>query len=299
MTGLKCEVYARVIDNEPTFYQDIDIQLIPVDQALRLLKKEVAFQTRYVIELQNSQTLCPNTPDAADESTLRDVILTINLLLKRVALSRRPLYPYSEPQVFQNEPATKDLNQYKTVEMLESTESSGSTSNSITIMEESTSITDTVYISFKIQPIELEEGRILKTFRLVHPLRKGNPQASSSRELHNLADSLRDFEKAMDHPELSEIFKSLFIAFEKAINYQKETQGEEFDKVAAALTNSSVDNVKKLRQAYDRFKHPDKTPEQMQKTLEYTKDLPELIRTLRPLIGTAVLARLESVQGNP
>jgi len=299
MTVLKCEVYARVIDNEPSFHQDISIRLLPTDRILRLAKKEVGFQTKYVIELQDPQKLCTIVSDAEAKSALRDVILAVNLLLERVALSRRPLYPYSEPQIIQDEPTLKDSDSYKDVEILQSIESNGSVSNSIIAAGEEVSITDVVYMSFKAQPIELEEERILRTFGLVHQLGKGISQSARPRGLHNLADSLKDFEKAMDHPELSEIFKSLFIAFEKAINYKKETQGEKFDNAAATLTNSSTDDVKRLRQAYDRFKHSDKTPEQVQKTLECTKELPGLIRTLKPMAGEAILSRLKLAQGNP
>ena len=294
MTILQCKVYARLIDNEPTFYQDISIQLLPTSRILHLVKEDILFQTRYIVELHNVQKLCTISSDAEGDSALKDVVFAINLMLKRVSLSYRPLFPYSKTQIIWDEMAPKDVDSYENVKVQPPAKSSApSSSDSTMVMRDSMSVTDIVYIEFKNQPIVIAEEKVLKTFKLVHQLKNGLFHVVSSRELHNLAESFKDFEIAMNHSELSEIFKSLFIALEKAVNYQKELRGEQFDNAAAVLTGSSSDDIKKLRQAYDRFKHPDKTPEQVQKTLRYTKELPGLIRTLRPLAGKAILSRLK------
>ena len=112
-------------------------------------------------------------------------------------------------------------------------------------------------------------------------------------KISNLKGSLKAYSHGIVSHHKEEVFKGLFVALEKAVNFDEDAGGKDFDAKTRTLVGDKSLPIDDIREAYNRLKHH--TSEK--KMTSYPDDMAIFhhIQLLRPATVKAILLRLETV----
>ena len=113
--------------------------------------------------------------------------------------------------------------------------------------------------------LSLDEAQVLNVANRLLTARVFDTTNRSLLEL-NVIESIKRYREALMYAEELSCYKSLYNAFEKAVNADTDLKGKSFDAAASALTGLTEANIKSLRLFNNRVKH----------TLRNREDLAEL-----------------------
>lgn len=277
-------VFARIFNNpiQDCVQQDLTVDLIASQGLVRLEKVAPGYGTHYLLAVPEVARLAMTAinNDNTTSSVVRDLLLSLNLLLDRFAISSRELRPDSVASVeFSPVPA----------QVATTVDADGNTRLSIV---EYIRVTDRVALLLKANRCSINEDFVLDIFHRLRALDRQRPGAPWATVHHNLAAGMAAYEEAMNAGDLALAFKSLYVALEKTANCDRERSGDQFDKHASTLCSLTEDRVWELRCAYSRLKHIDRNAADTNLRVQGEKHLPHLLLNLRRAANAVIRASL-------
>jgi len=213
-----------------------------------------------------------------NEQATRDLVLTLNLNLKRVCVSvLRGELPGPEVQV---KPSEGPVRVERTLEGLEITVAEHM------ILRESIHITD-------VTSEEIDETQVIQVFRLIKEFNRHGLPRNIEPQVLSLSKALTEFENAMTvFPKLM-IFKHLFNSFELSANWNGvDRRGNSLDREIAGTSGIPVTDAEKWRRFYDRSKHVDRTEKDAAEFVEGLSTISDVLAPLRAATTSVILDRL-------
>ena len=205
-----------------------------------------------------------------------DLILSCNLVLRRVVFSRHHVDSTRSVVIKATEPSPKStVEEYPNL-------------TKITLYAK-ISISDSVHVThgFEDQLNECLTLNLLSKIRLLN----GNKTTDE------LSKSLDAYRSAMSSFDLQGIFKNLYIALELAINAdEKDRSGEMLDQESERITGTVCSKMKEWRNLNNRLKHSDINPTHKRQYQEGLPNLGKHIRELRAATQKAITYRLTYVR---
>ena len=137
---------------------------------------------------------------------------------------------------------------------------------------------------------DLDEEQIRTTLNAIHSV---YDDENPSVKINNLKGSLKAYSHGIVSHHKEGVFKSLFVALEKAVNFDKDAGGKGFDAKTRTLVSDQSLPIDDIRKAYNRLKHHTSK----KKMASYPGDMTIFnhIQLLRPAVVKAILLRLKEV----
>ena len=221
-----------------------------------------------------------NSQENNVEQFIDDVILTCNIVLNRVSLSKY-LSKHNKTQI--------KFRAHKSISKVYDTPE-----GKVIKIHEHISIHDGVSISVGVKD-ELDENKVLDILQKIRKIRKGNSQ--SILNVHNFSKSLREYDLATKSTERLSVFKHLFSSLELAVNCDnaRDRTGSKLDNEVVSITGISRDKIKDFREFNSRAKHKDRTPAEEQLYQEGIKQLSGKILELHPCVRKIIKTRFTAI----
>lgn len=141
---------------------------------------------------------------------------------------------------------------------------------------------------------ELDEAHVREVLDMTHAVYAA---PNTSAKVANLIASLESYSHGIVSHHREEVLKGLYVALEKAVNFDKDITSHDFDLKARTLVGNHTLQINRIRKAYDRLKH--------HTSVKQLPDYPDheavfwLVKELRPAVAKAILLRLKEVAGCP
>lgn len=140
----------------------------------------------------------------------------------------------------------------------------------------------------------LDEQHVLDALKMIHAVYAAtNPSA----EVANLRVSLESYYHGIVSHHGAEVLKGLYVALEKAVNFDKNVAGSKFDSKVCALVGDPALGIDRIRTAYARLKHH--TSEKQLPNYPDRLAVFRFAKELRPAAAKAILRRMNEVAGKP
>ena len=140
----------------------------------------------------------------------------------------------------------------------------------------------------------LDERQVLDALKRIRAVYAApNPSA----EVANLRESLRSYYHGIVSHHGAEVLKGLYVALEKAVNFDKNVTGTKFDPKARTLVGDPALGICRIRRACGRLKHH--TSEEQLPDYPDQPAVFRFVKELRPAAAKAILLRLKEVAGRP
>lgn len=141
---------------------------------------------------------------------------------------------------------------------------------------------------------KLDESQVLVTLKIMNTV-YADPDPST--RVANLKASLESYYHGIVSHHRDEVFKGLYVALEKAVNFDNDIAGAEFDSKAHTLVGNLRLEINRIRKACDRLKHHSSEKQ----LLDYPDHTAVFwfIKELRPVAANAILLRLKELAGRP
>jgi len=272
-------IFAHSLINPPSLNSgcDVDLMLKKLQGQIHLVKEETNFQTKYLLTVYDSSTLgLTSYEQEAIETFFDNLIHSMNFNLKRAALTvLRGEIPKSDVKLQpKSQVRVEETPKGKHIEITE------------TLV-----IQEFIYITIKFTE-EIDENSILSLFRLINKLYSG--QVADNLKANNLKKALTEYNAAMKVFDRLMIFKHLFNSLEIAANWDGvERHGEALDKEISTITGSQQKEVEKWRRLYNRTKHIDREPNQVNEFISGIMNLHYFLEPLRIATNKILIDRLK------
>jgi|GEM_PF-1610271 len=280
---ISCDIYAHILVIPPLLNSSCNIDLIlrKSQGQISLVKKEINFKTKYLLTVHSPFTLgLTSYEQNVVEAFVDDLVLSMNLNLKRVALS--PLkVEISKPDI-----KIQPENRVRVEE---------TSKEKISEFRTEVFIQDFSLITINVAE-EIDEGSILSIFRLINKLNLKLPHPGHVDNLRasNLKKALTEYRSAMNIFDRPMIFKHLFNSLEIATNWDGiDRCGKALDKEISAITGLQQSIIKKWRRLYDRMKHTDREPKEINEFISGILNLHNSLELLRIATNKILINRLE------
>jgi len=284
ISNIKRPVFAHHLINPPSVDTNCDVTLVIINSKGRisLVKEGVGLQTRYMLSITDPSSLgLLNSEQNTVELFIKDLVLAINLGLRRTALSRL------EGDLAQSH---IEFKQADTKVVVERTPEGQHIAITEVIM-----LRDSVHITIGITE-EIDEEIVVSNLQLINKVNRYNLSAHSKIQLVNLAKSLSEYESAMSFFDRLMIFKHLFNSLELATNWDGiDRKGCSLDIEVAKITGTKTLEVCDWRGFYNRTKHIDGTPKEITAFVKGMENLPQKLMPLRLASETAIIDRLKKL----
>lgn len=275
-------VFLHGIDNPPHADLTCSITLNPINSAgaFKLIKYGMGHQTEYILEVENPLQIGFTSSEQLElDRDMRNFALAMNLSLDRNCVTLHPA------DFVQNKPVLKPIKQ-------EPAHVTQDDTHFTVKARETIAISDHVSLAFGTEE-DIDEEKVIKIFKRLQSARRFQVSKATPILNSNVAKALDAFEEAMNSFARLPIFKHLNEAIEKAANSDgSRDDGERLDKKVAGLTGVGESDAKLWRELYDRAKHPDTTPGQIEKYLSGSQNLGTTNVVVRACAKTAILAVL-------
>lgn len=271
--------FVHSLVNPPSLHVGCDIDLILNNSHhINLIKKESNLQTKYVLSVSDPLPLgLLSGEDNAVKNFFENLILAFNLNLRLAAMS------VLKGDISQIDTKFKHPEAVKIEETLEG--------KRITISD-TVFIKETVYITIKFAE-EVDEKDVLTVLRLVNELYWRD--VTKNLKASNLRKALTEYGNAMKTFDRLMIFKHLFNSLELAVNWDgKDRRGEDFVRETAAVTGFQTSDITAWKDFYNRTKHVDREPKEIDEFISGMTDLPSFLEPLRSASNKAIISRLKA-----
>lgn len=158
-------------------------------------------------------------------------------------------------------------------------------------------IAETIHISGNLSivigtKITLDETKI---FEIINSLLKLKIFADENRTVYdfNVLDSIKRYTDGINSVNSITCYSALYRAFEKAVNADKERKGYMFDNEAQNLTGMSKNDIKNLREFYNRIKHAQKDRRDIIFLKSSETRFSELVLNLKKATDAVILYRVK------
>lgn len=108
----------------------------------------------------------------------------------------------------------------------------------------------------------------------------------------NLLESIKRYREALMSADGLSCYKSLYNAFEKAVNVDTDRKGKPFDAAASALTGQTEADIESLRLFNNRVKHALRNRRDFAELQAGEAQLGQLVRNLKKAADGAILSRI-------
>ncbi|HPC35620.1 MAG TPA: hypothetical protein P5268_08380 [Candidatus Marinimicrobia bacterium] len=157
-------------------------------------------------------------------------------------------------------------------------------------------ITETMHIedSFStlyITKLSLDEAQVLNVANRLLTARIFDTTNRSLLEL-NVLESIKRYREALMSSNGLSFYKSLYNAFEKAVNADTDRKGKTFDATASALTGLTQADIQSLRLFNNRVKHPLRNKKDFAELRDGEAHLSQLAFNLKRVADSAILSRI-------
>jgi hypothetical protein len=284
ISNIECPIFAHDLMNPPSVIRNSDVTLVPLNSKgrINLDKDGVGLQTRYKLKITDPMSLgLLNSEQETRELFITDLVLALNLSLRRTAFSRLE-GDLTESRI--------EFKQADTKVVVERTPEGQHVKVTDVI-----AFRDSVHITTGITE-EIDEENIISNLRRVRKANRHNLSAHSRIQLVSLAKSLSEYESAMSFFDIVMIFKHLFDSLELATNWDGiDRKGCSLDTEAAIITGIEKSEICDWRGFYNRTKHIDRTPRDITEFVQGMEKLPQKLLPLRLASETAIIDRLKKL----
>ncbi|MCE7700121.1 MAG: hypothetical protein K8E24_015275 [Methanobacterium paludis] len=139
--------------------------------------------------------------------------------------------------------------------------------------------------------IDFDESKFLRIFKSLLKIRIFESKDSHTEQ--NFAESLREYELAINSENRYECFKHLFSSLEKMVNIKKDRHKEEFNNELIDLTNINIDDAVKFWECNNRMKHSSRKDDDVETLKKCEKELPNMIRLLKNAVDDVIFLRIK------
>jgi len=153
-------------------------------------------------------------------------------------------------------------------------------------------------VGIKQAHLEIDETRVLNTMEKMLQHRTSNDAQRNLLE-ENITESISNYQLALMSPNILARFVFLFLAFEKAVNADKDRQNKDFDIEASRLTKLPDSEIEELRRFYDRIKHVFRNTNDILTMESGIKNFSELSLKLKSASDISVLSRIGAIGSTP
>lgn len=165
-----------------------------------------------------------------------------------------------------------------------------------TLDEKSVTVIETIYIEEKWSSLlkaklNLDEFQILNVASRLLKFKVFDTTNRSLLEL-NVVEAIKRYREALMSVEGLACYNSLYMAFEKAVNADKDRKNTDFDVFAYTLTGLPQTEVRKLRTFNNRVKHTLRNKKDFNLLKTGEAQLGPLARNLKKAADNAILARI-------
>jgi len=158
------------------------------------------------------------------------------------------------------------------------------------IVTETIGITATVSVLLGTK-LTLDEAKVFDIVNRLLTLKVFSTTGRSLSEL-NVLESIRRYREAMMAADGLSCYQSLYNALEKAVNADKEFNGDDFDRQTATLTALTQLDIKNIREFNNRVKHALRKKDHLATLQAGETQLPQLARNLKKAADSAILSRI-------
>ncbi|MYB47035.1 MAG: hypothetical protein F4X71_04790 [Cenarchaeum sp. SB0662_bin_33] len=137
---------------------------------------------------------------------------------------------------------------------------------------------------------DLDEAHVCKVLDMLHAVYDAKDPPAT---VGNIRESLKAYSRGIVARDREEVFKGLFVALEKAVNFDKDRSGKCFDSKVKGLCGNQNLKIGDIRKANGRLKHPS-SEGQFSKHPD-NSTIYEYIKILRPVTVKIMLDKLEEV----
>lgn len=284
MTGvdqIETNIYFHSINNLPTLGRgfDIDLSFKNASGIFVLSEKKIGFLTQYKLEIKNPSLI--NLTGQDDDKALTDLLFAFNIALSKTCISRIA----SNKHAFT--PTYKPGQAHIEVE-----KKNGMTT--VTVSDTMT-LRDSVYIIIGYKE-QIDEQVAMKYFNKVKKLNRYEISSNTPKREINLSKALRSYESAMDSIDEVNTFKNLYNSLEFSADWEGlGLRGVNLDKEIVNLSGISKLDTTEWRRFYNRTKHVDTTPTQINKYLKGIEKLPNIRIALRKTCNFVIMDRLSQL----
>lgn len=280
---LERSLFLHTTDNPPNGELVVYITLDPTNSTglLQLDKFGGGYQTEYILRLEHPLQVGFNSADQFDvQKDLQNLVLAMNLTLSRVCTS------LSKIEFIKNNVKMKSIPS-KPAKI----EDDGKGHHTISV-KETILLRDEAHIEMGTRE-KIDEPTTIAIFQRLQQIKRFDITNGSPFTLVNLAKALKEYEDAMNDVDRLTIFKHLYNTIELATNGDGgREKDDQLDQKASQLTGTPADDLRVWRELYNRTKHPDFRPDQVEKYLNGRYSLPTENVKVRACAKAAILARL-------
>jgi hypothetical protein len=275
-------LFLHGIDNPPHADLTCSITLAPINStgAFNLIKFGMGHQTEYIVEVENPLQIGFTSSEQLDQDhDLKNFALAMNLALDRNCVTLHPA------GFVQNKPVLKPIK--------ETPAKVTKVGNEFRIeIHETVRVSDHVSVGFGTTE-DIDESIVISIFRRLQNTNRFDVTKRTPIKASNLAKALQEFELAMNSFDRLQIFKHLNTAIEIAANYDGSADDDPaLDGKVSQSTGVSQTDAETWRRLYARAKHPDATPQQIEKYLDGNQNLSTLNVKVRACAKAVLLTRL-------
>ncbi|MEM3290546.1 MAG: hypothetical protein QW046_03430 [Candidatus Micrarchaeaceae archaeon] len=275
------KVYAYDFKNPPSISLSCDVDLILINKGgnLELTKGQKGTLTEYTFSVLNPSNLgFLNYEEMTRITSLHNLILACNLVLRRVALSGVKL-EIPKPLVSLL-PIEEDLSTEKSIEGM-----------SIKIRD-TIPIRSEIYCEVQTKE-DLDEQKVQK---MAGQLQKLKLDVNSDLFKADLMNALFEYEAAMTPLNRLVIFKHLYNSLEIITNIDgKHRKGKDLDSEMSRITGVTIDDCSRWRNFYNRMKHNYRNYEEVIEYVYGTKKIQEDIPKMRVILAKLLIENLNSL----
>jgi len=280
-SSIETSVFVHDLTNPPAEDRscNIDLTIVGSKHRIVLTKRDVDAQTEYVLRVPVASSIGLTSLDQRDnEQAIRDLVLALNLDLKRVCVSVvRGELSGAEVRVT---PSESPVEVQQTPQGLE-----------ITVREHAI-VREVVHIT-DVTTEEIDETQAIEVFQLIKKLNRHGLPGNIEPQVLNLSKALTEYENAMTvFPRLM-IFKHLFNSLELSTNWNGvDRKGSSLDREVAGASGIPMTNAEKWRRFYDRSKHVDRTAKDASEFVGGLATISDDLVPLRRATTSVILDRL-------
>jgi hypothetical protein len=236
-------------------------------------------ESRYLVRIPNGHNLGITTSEQGElENEFMNLLLAINLSLNRICVTNKKV-EFLQYDVTPNQAESKT-----NVTKMDGGHHIHS--------EETVVLREEAHGSVYLQGL-IEERKVLEIFQRIQKLRRFERKLASDLRNINLGNAMSHYENGIVDFDRIIKFKHFFNSLELTVNMSGvDNRGHYFDNEVKKISSASSAQAREWREFYNRIKHVQQEPNDVNHYYRGLDTLPEKLRTIRPVINEVLLSKL-------